>query len=337
MVDMNAVYETWKNSFGSVNTIKKYTSSVLLYCDLVFKKQPSEITIDDLCNLNYGDTINKFVNVLRQRGVKDSTIKSHLTAMRSFVKMMRREKVFEGLNYGELTANVLTVDNLSTRDIEHHAAISREELHEMENWLRTEEKLPRYAWLIDFMYCTAVRVTAALSIHWSDFEIMSSPYGGTWSKLEVIDKGRKLNTKYLAQEYFVKMKRDLFNGKENGLVFEGLTQNELRRLFKQFSKKIGRNLVIHSLKAGAATTLYAETKDLLRVRDFCDHASVKTTEAYIHREKDPNQSGGAFFTMPYDKKAIDQLSKEQLLVLIHSKSEREHEFYLDGKELGIIE
>ena len=52
--------------------------------------------------------------------------------------------------------------------------------------------------------------------------------------------------------------------------------------------------------------------------------SVKTTEAYIHRQKDPNQSGTAILTAEYDYSKLDSLSKEQLLMLIHEKPEIEN-------------
>ena len=87
-----------------------------------------------------------------------------------------------------------------------------------------------------------------------------------------------------------------------------MSQHSLRSFFKQFSEKKGRHLVIHSLKAGAATTLYAQTKDILLVRDFCDHESVSTTENYIHQQEDPNHMGTAILTENFDADKIDDLS-----------------------------
>lgn len=331
MTTMSDVYLTWNNSLSSINTMKKYNVSVRLYCEMVFNKGPRELTQQDLSNLNYGDTINKFVSPLREKGVKDSTIKSHLTAMRSFVKMIRREKIFDGVDFSEINNYMLTVDTLSTKDTKHHEAISLEELKDIENWLKKKRYKnddghtgEKYAMLIDFMYKTAIRVSAVFSIKWSDFTLTSSPYGGNWAMLDVIDKGKKLNTKSLTRDYYEGLEELFYDGKEDDLVFKDLTQASLRSYFQEYSGMVGKNIVIHSLKAGAATTLYAQTKDLILVRDFCDHESVKTTEAYIHRQKDPNQSGTAILTAEYDYSKLDSLSKEQLLMLIHEKPEIEN-------------
>ena len=288
----------------SANTMKKYNLSVKLYFHMVLGKEPYDISESDLKNLSYGDTVNKFVTPLRNKGVKDSTIKSHLIAVRSFVKMIRREKIFSGIDFGELSSYVLTVESLSTRDTKHHAALSLSELNDMEKWLREKEYQgkseglgEKYALLIDFMYKTAVRVSATFHITWASFTLMNSPYGGDWAELNVIDKGRKFNTKYLDKKYYDRLKRVFYNGDDDEEVFGSLSQNTLRNYFREYSEKIGRNVVIHSLKAGAATTLYAQTKDLLLVRDFCDHESVSVTENYIHTQKNPNETGTAIFAM----------------------------------------
>lgn len=51
MKDILVAYLTWKNSINSPNTLKKYTGSVEIYCDMVFGKKPDELTRDDFENL----------------------------------------------------------------------------------------------------------------------------------------------------------------------------------------------------------------------------------------------------------------------------------------------
>ena len=77
-ITMKDVFITWNNSLTSANTMKKYNLSVKLYFQMVLGKEPYDISESDLKNLSYGDTVNKFVALLRNKGVKDSTIKSHL-------------------------------------------------------------------------------------------------------------------------------------------------------------------------------------------------------------------------------------------------------------------
>lgn len=333
---MTTVYITWNNSISSVNTIKRYNTSVKLFCKMVFGKEPTEINEADLKGLRFSDTVNKFVKPLRDKGTKDSTIKSHLIAVRSFIRMIHREKIYPEVNFSELEKYALTVDNLNNRDVHHHSPLSIKELHDMEKWLRETKNSnkknlgEKYALLIDFMYTTAIRVSATFMIRWEDFQVISSPYGGDWAELNVMDKGRKLNTKYLHKDYYDRLKNNFYRGNDRDDIFGELSQNTLRQYFKEYSEVVGRNIVIHSLKAGAATTLYSETKDLMLVRDFCDHESVKTTEAYIHTQPNPNETGTAILTANYDYQKIDKLSKDQLLMLIHSRPEIENTIYLAG-------
>lgn len=337
MEDVKKLYATWLESLSSENTRKKYSGSVSLVSKMVFGKDVQELTEKEFIDVRYSDVIGKLITPLKNKGVKDSTIKAHLAAMRSLLKMLGREKLFTTVDINELRNSVFTVDSLSNRDVQHHEAISLQDLQRMEQWLVKKDYLKddgkrgcRYAMLIDFMFKTAVRATATFKIRWSDFTVQTSPYGGDWAMLTVIDKGKKLNTKYLPLEYYKKIKSLFFEGRKYDLVFGQLSQTTLRKYFKEYSDFVGRNIVIHSLKAGAATTLYSQTKDLLMVRDFCDHESVKTTEAYIHVQKDPNQSGTAILAADYDYKELDGLSKEQLLMLIHSKPELEHSVFSTG-------
>ena len=80
MKDILVAYLTWKNSINSPNTLKKYTGSVEIYCNMVFGEKPDELTRDDFENLRYSDTINKFVKPLRDVvcKIKLEKIKSHL-------------------------------------------------------------------------------------------------------------------------------------------------------------------------------------------------------------------------------------------------------------------
>ena len=343
MKDILVAYLTWKNSISSPNTLKKYTSSVEIYCNMVFGEKPDELTRDDFENLRYSDTINKFVKPLRDKDIKDSTIKSHLIAMRSYLNIIRKEKIFPGLNMSSISNDVFKVQSLGMNNVEHYEPISLTDLNEMEEWLKGKNYFntkvdnagEKYAMLIDFMYKTGIRVTATFNITWSDFTLMNSPYGGDWAQLEVLDKGSKLNTKYLTRAYYDKLHRIFYRNNKDEKLFDELSQHSLRSFFKQFSEKKGRHLVIHSLKAGAATTLYAQTKDILLVRDFCDHESVSTTENYIHQQEDPNHMGTAILTENFDADKIDDLSKEQLLMIIHSQPEIENTIMRTGSEFHL--
>ncbi|WP_323075245.1 site-specific integrase [Limosilactobacillus reuteri] len=100
--EMINVYQTWINSLASANTIHKYTSSVTLFSNMVFKKKTTEISEFDLVHLRYSDVLNKFVTPLKENDIKGSTIKGHLIAVRSLMKMIKKEGIYDKANIDDL-------------------------------------------------------------------------------------------------------------------------------------------------------------------------------------------------------------------------------------------
>ena len=342
--EMINVYQTWINSLASANTIHKYTSSVTLFSNMVFKKKPTEISEFDLVHLRYSDVLNKFVTPLKENDIKGSTIKGHLIAVRSLMKMIKKEGIYDKANIDDLNNYVLTDKTLKTNDVKHHEAISLEELDQFKDFL-TKRKYrddqdgmmgKKYAELVDFMFKTGIRVTATFSIKWIDFQFIVAHDGTRFARLDVIDKGHKLNTKYLTLSYYQNLHDLLFTGSDEEFVFGELSHESIKNAFRDFSKKINHKLSPHSLRAGAATTLYYQTKDIMLVKDFLDHESVANTEKYIHNQTDPTMTGTAMLTSDYDYSEIDNLSKEQLLMLIHSRPEIENVVYRAGKDHKVL-
>ena len=60
--------------------------------------------------------------------------------------------------------------------------------------------------------------------------------------LDVIDKGKKLNTKSLTQDYYEGLEELFYEGKEDDLVFKDLTQASLRPTFKNIVEWSGKIL-----------------------------------------------------------------------------------------------
>ncbi len=124
--EMHEVYLTWINSLATANTIHNYKTSVTLFSKMVFNKEPVEISEYDLNHLRFSDVLNKFIAPLREKDIKDSTIKGHLIAVRSLMKMIKKEGIYKSVNIDDLNNYVLTNKSLKTNDVKHHEAISRE-------------------------------------------------------------------------------------------------------------------------------------------------------------------------------------------------------------------
>ena len=117
--------------------------------------------------LSYSLVISKFVQPLKEKRVKESTIKAHLAAVRSFMNAIEREEIFPDVNFDKIIKLSLTIKSLKAKDTKATEPISKSELKELEAWVKNhydDERGLGYAWLVGLMFKTAIRVEAAVSI-----------------------------------------------------------------------------------------------------------------------------------------------------------------------------
>lgn len=348
MTTVKEVYKDWLGAKQSLATRKKYQSSVTLFCKMMFNKAADDIDEKDLAGLRYAGSngvYGNFIKPLRKKGNKDSTIQSHYTAVMSYFNALSRDGAIYKVNIDNIKKNALSSIDLSTKDGGHYENITKEEVENLKEWLcnRNYKIDPdgllgeRYAMLTDFMFKTAVRATATFDITWSNFKITPSPYGGMWAKLEVIDKGRKLNVKWIPYEYYNKLRELFYNGNNQECVFSKLNKNTFTKLLSNFSEeKLDRTVAPHSLKIGAVSELYAKTKDMMLCKEFADHEDVSVTQRYIRLNPNPNRSGTAIMMQEREYSDLDNLSKKELLALIHKSADSENLIFTAAKEAGLI-
>lgn len=348
MSKVEEVYNTWLSAKKSENTRKKYSNAVNLFCTMMFDKEAKDIDEDDLKNLKYsGDTgvYGNFIKPLRAKGNKDATIKSHYTAVMSYFTALNRDEVFDNVNLDKIKKNALSTVDLNSKDGGHYESMTKEEVESLKEWLKTRQYRidpdgllgERYAMLVDFMFKTAVRATATFEITWSNFKIQPSPYGGKWAKLEALDKGRKLNVKWIPYEYYEKLRKLFYNGEKEEFIFGTLNKNTYSQLIRTFGTKVlGRSVAPHSLKIGAVSELYAKTKDMMLCKDFADHEDISVTQRYIRLNPNPNKSGTAIMMQERDYTELDNLSKKELLALIHKSADSENLVFTAAREAGLI-
>ena len=232
-MEIRDVYTSWLES-KSENTRTKYQAKVDNFSEMVFGKEAWELTEEDLVNLTYHDVYGKYIKTFLtgSKRTKETTIVNYLRSIKSYFGAIRRADIYPNVNFDHLVNDVLYTKDLSAKDGGHNEQISKSEVKEMESWLIDNKSNGyKYATLIDFMFHTAVRVSAAFTIRWSDFTVYESPYGGTFAKLKVIDKGRKLNDKDIPVKHFNNLKETMgYDGNDDELVFKGMKQTTLRIL-----------------------------------------------------------------------------------------------------------
>lgn len=335
-------WDAYLKSSVSQATNKKHERENIRFFNMVLGKEPNSITGKDLNSLNYGLVVKKFIAPLRDESkIKQKTIKNYLKSVKNYISFLDRAEVFEGqVDFYKILDKALYMGDIKANDGGHNTAISRSELRVMQNWFENKKfqtgsnlRGKRFSLLVDFMFKTGVRSTAVFNIKWSDFTIGSSAYGGDWAILKVKDKGNKFNTKPISRDYYERLKK-LFYVEGEELVFNNeVSQKALQKQIEQFNrwncKENGVDITysIHSFKKGGATTLYNETHDLIKVRDFCDHKSVATTEIYIDKSNNPNDSGSGYFTSTRNLQQIWDLPKSELKEVIQNNPSIENALY----------
>lgn len=291
----------------SDNTSRAYDSSIKCFTKYVWDKEPQDVTLDDLKKVRNIDVQRKYVSRLRDEGIKEKSIATYLRAVRALLKGLDKNEWFgDEINLIRVRDKVLDF-KLHANDGGHNGEVTLEELEQLKKWLlevRYEDGA-QYAELVDFMFRTAIRITAALNVRWKDFMVFDSSYGGTWARLEVIDKGKKLNIKNIPIKQYERLQRVLGYNSSNKdeLVFKGLSANVLRQMMTRFGNEVLHRDGIspHALKVGAANTFYNQTHDMVELQQFLDHSNINTTREYLRANPNPNLQA---ISMMYDLKNV---------------------------------
>jgi hypothetical protein len=105
---------------------------------------------------------------------------------------------------------------------------------------------------------------------------------------------------------------------------------------KKFSKETGKNITPHSIKVGAGTYVYSITKDIVKTSRFLDHSSIETTMKYIRDNGNPNETGSVIASREYDYSKLNDLTKEELLLIIKGREELKNVIYNDALQSELI-
>lgn len=338
--NIGKIYDYWIASQRSQATSTTYQHGVDYFCSQLFNKTVSELSEDDLNSLNPKMVWEGFVLPLREQGAKDTTISSYLTSVALLFKELKIAKVYDEVNYDYATKCVSTAR--LQKDGEKTKAMTRHDLDEYIDWVgnysfkkHTDAMVKQYQILPDLMFRTAVRVSAAISICWTDFEFETDASGNTSWVLVVKDKGSKINKKPLSLDYYQRLHDLLYQVGVNEL-FPDVVQRQFNSLMKKFSDERGKTLSPHSLKVGAATTLYETTRDIYLVNRFCDHDDVNTTLGYIRDNGLFADSGSFVMSKDETKSDLNHLTKEELLAVIQSSKSLSFQASSRAETLGFI-
>jgi integrase len=342
-ITLKSTFASFLETRKSANTRNKYEYVIQLFSKLVYKKPIEEVDGNDLSKLKYSVVYKDFIKTEREEGIKDSTIKVYINIVSSFLDYIGKEDVFPDLNINKIKVNSLNSQSL-INDETHIKPMSKKDLEQLKSWLIDRKYLShderigeKYAALVDFMFVTAIRSSAVFKIKWSQFEVIKdSDWGGDFAKLTVVDKGNKRNIKFLPLNYYRELEELFYHSDDNELIFKGLTKINLINYMKKFSKETGKNITPHSIKVGAGTYVYSITKDIVKTSRFLDHSSIETTMKYIRDNGNPNETGSVIASREYDYSKLNDLTKEELLLIIKGREELKNVIYNDALQSELI-
>lgn len=319
---VNEVYEVYKSFISihennSARTATDYDRRVREYFNLVLDKQVQHVTAEDILGIKKSRVQTKYIDELRKRGNKYSSIKVKLNTIRSF--------------YNELQSNDINVNPMIFRiklpdDGKHHESLDREEIEMLFNFMKDEKELATEKYLlVKMLFTTANRKTATMGVKsecgmtWEDNFVVRKDLN-THQNIHVVrvmDKGNQWIEKPISDEFYEELQQ-INNGQKHVFSFSPKT---LQRALERFSKVLDRKITPHSLKASAITIGYMMSRDIELCRQLGGHSSIVTTEIYLHEDKALTNQLSYNMSIELKDEELESLSHRELLDLIKSNED----------------
>lgn len=248
-------------------------------------------------------------------GLSNSTINRKMTSVHSLFKFLKRD-------HQDINVDAFKVDKLSESRKNSYGVLTLDECWQMIELVKKQYKGEEKALLIELAMATSIRKEALLSLKWED--ITYNKQYNVWV-VNVIDKGDKKDEKPIPDELYQKLLVLKHHRKaSDGYVFH-LDSKTPDAMMEVLCKEMGipeeRNIVFHSIKKITINYSLDVLKDVKKATEQGNHASMDTMyKYYAKKEKDfANMPGLMIYQQP-NEDALENMSKEDLLVLIKSTS-----------------
>lgn len=344
-IEIKGIFEIWVSSKGSKATRESYKRVVPQFFKLMFDKEVEDITELDVLGIIPMVVEERYINYLiKEEGMKESTIKNYLAIVSSFIEYLSSNKLFD-VNYKFITDIALSGKSLKD-DSGKRELMPEEEYESFREWLLNKKFAKRYgnlnekyALALELMYSTAIRIDAAFNkLKWSGIVWETDLMGNKGWTIYVVDKGSKTNRKPINNDLYNRLRETFYNEEDgdNSLVLTGASKQSFTRLMKEYSEETGVKMTPHSIKVGAGTKLYSMTKDIVLTSKFLDHADTKTTERYIRTDDDRTNTGSYIMSTPIDECQLEVLSLDDLKDILDKRSDLKRAILLEASKMKRI-
>jgi integrase/recombinase XerC len=227
--------------------------------------------------------IRQYLAELRHCNISKSSIARMLSALRSFFKFLVRE----GLVKSNPVAGVTT----PKKDKRLPEFMQEQEVFRLLDAPGKDIRGLRDKAILETLYSTGARVSELVGMDTDKCDLIGGVIRlyGKGKKERIVPVGEKASTaitKYLNASKDIRSQKlkAIFLNKRGGR----LTDRSVRRILEHYIKKVSlrENISPHTLRHSFATHLMNRGADLRSVQELLGHASLSTTQIYMHVSTD---------------------------------------------------
>lgn len=232
--------------------------------------------------------IRNYLTTLYKQGLSKRSVARHISALRTFYKILMRENVVESNPFKQISLPK------QEKPIPHF--LYDEEMELILSTMDSDTSLgQRNIAIIELMYATGIRVSECvqLTLQDIDFDLQTILVLGKGNKERYVPFGEF--AKDALSRYILNGRKDLVNKQNTSTNYifvnaEGapLTTRGVQYILNKIAKDIGLTVKLHphKLRHTFATHLLNNGADLRVVQELLGHSTLSTTQIYTHVSKD---------------------------------------------------
>ena len=261
----------------SENTVNSYTSDLKLLILFLADYKGSLCSMNELNNLSKTDIRAWFLS-RKNAGESTKTISRGLSAVKSFIKFLIKEKQLE--NSVVLSIKPPKIEKSLPRPLnmsQINDIIASVSYVKKTNWIVKRDKA-----LLALIYSVGLRISEALSLNKdalfsSTGSSVISGKGGKTRLVPIIDPVRRVIQEYLQACPFADAIALFVNTRG-----ERLSSSSVQKLVKKSRRLLGLSdkVTPHALRHSCATHLMENTGDLRSIQELLGHSSISSTQIY---------------------------------------------------------
>ncbi len=262
---------------ASAHTVKSYRTDLAQFFYFIDQREP-DINITKLKLIH----LRSYLNHMKQRELKRSSIARKLGALRSFFKFMCR--------LGYLKENPARLISTPKQERRLMLPLSVDEIFCLLNdTLYTGKFALRNNAIMELLYAAGIRVSELTGlnvedINWPDNSLLIRGKGRKERMVPIGKKAQSALKRYLGNDRLTvtgaSAKLPLFLNKYS----QRLSDRSIRRIVEKYVKlaAISKNISPHSLRHAFATHLLDGGAGIRDIQELLGHASLSTTQKYTH-------------------------------------------------------